>query len=87
MVSWRCFHYSKLAFNKHVNDKLSLYIQRFYLLKLLRDQYILLDSLTTIYRALVINNGRSTSPSDQEKFFAAKMQERRFSMITKFTGL
>jgi hypothetical protein len=26
-------------------------------------------------------------PSDQEKFFAAKMQERRFSMITKCTGL
>jgi hypothetical protein len=46
---------SKLTFDKHVNDILSLCNQRFYLLKLLRDQGMPLDSLSTVYHALVVN--------------------------------
>jgi hypothetical protein len=46
---------SKLTFNKQVNDTLSLCNQRFYLLKLLHDQGMPLDSLTTVYHEHVVN--------------------------------
>ena len=46
---------SKLTFNKHVNDILLLCNQCFYLLKLLRDQGMPLESLATVYHALVVN--------------------------------
>ena len=46
---------SKLTFHKYVNDVLSVCNQRFYLLKLLRNQGMPLDALDTVYHALVVN--------------------------------
>jgi hypothetical protein len=46
---------SKLTFDKHVNMLLALCGQRFYLLKLLRDQGMPLDLLHNVYVSLVVN--------------------------------
>jgi hypothetical protein len=45
----------KLTFNKHVDMLLALCNQRFYLLKLLRDQGMPLKLLHNVYVAIIVN--------------------------------
>ena len=77
---------SKLTFNKHVNDVLLLCNQRFYLLKLLRDQGMPLELLTTVYNALVVNRiayclsawGGFLSVEDENRINACFQRAKRY---------
>lgn len=46
---------NKLCFHKHVSNVLSICSQRFYLLKLLRDQGMSLPCLHTVFMSLIVN--------------------------------
>ena len=77
---------SKLTFNKHVNDLILLCNQRFYLLKLLWDQGMPLESLTTVCHTLVVNRiayclsawGGFLSVEDENRINALFQRAKRY---------
>jgi hypothetical protein len=81
---------SKLTFNKHVNDTHSLCNQRFYLLKLLHDQGMPLESLTTVVNRIAYCLsawGRFLSVEDENRINVSFSSLTDMASLTQFIML
>ena len=87
----------KLSFHDHVSSVLSVCSQRFYLLKLLRDQGMPLHCLHVVYVSLIVNRiayclsawggGGNVKQDDADKINSLFRKAKNMDLLTRFLTL